>query len=113
MDYTSAMVCWGFAFIYGLAAFILSRLRKPFPFFTGVSIPADMITDVKAYNRANGKMWAIYSAIHVVAGFLALLNVTLGFVLCGLLILPGLVIMFQFHKRILNKYKSPSSNSFY
>ena len=113
MDSTGAVVCWVFAFVYGVTTFLVSRLRKPFPFFSGVSIPAEMITDVKAYNRASGKMWGIYSGIHVIAGCLALLSSTLGFVLIGLLIFPGLVIMFYFHKRLFNRFKSPNSKSYY
>ena len=113
MDFASAVVCWMVALIYGVTALLVSRRRKPFPFFTGVSIPAEMLTDLRAYNRANGIMWAIYSAVHVVSGLLALLSSTLGFVLFGLLILPGLVIMFRFHKRILRQYTSPNSKPFY
>ena len=109
----SAVVCWMVALIYGITALLLSKMRKPFPFFTGVSIPAEVLSDVRAYNCANGKMWVFYSAVHIVAGFLALLSNTLGFVLFGLLILPGLVIMFTIHKRILNRYKKPDSKPFY
>ena len=113
MVFTSAITLWIVALIYGVTAYLVSKRSKPFPFFTGVSIPTEMLTDVRAYNRANGKMWAIYSAVHVVAGFLALLSSTLGFVLFGLLILPGLVFMFGFHKRILRQYTQPNSKPFY
>jgi len=113
MDLTSAITLWVVGFIYGVSAFLLSRMRKPFPFYTGVSIPPEMITDIPAYNRANGKMWTVYSGIHLIAGFLALLNSTLGFIIFGLLIIPGLIIMFPIHKRILSKFKSPTSKPFY
>jgi len=113
MDFTSAVFCWMVALIYGVTALWLSKRRKPFPFFTGVSIPAEVLIDVRAYNRANGKMWAVYSIVHVVAGLLALASSTLGFVLLGLLILPGLVILFTIHKRIFNRYKNPDIKPFY
>ena len=113
MDFTGAILCWITAFILGVTAFLLSRLRMPFPFFAGVNIPAEKITDVKAYNRTSGKMWAVYSGIYVLAGCLALINSTLGFILFGLLMFPGLVVMFFFHKRILNRFKNPESKPYY
>ena len=113
MDFTSAIILWIVGFVYGICAFFLSGMRKPFPFYTGVSIPPEMITDIPSYNRANGKMWAVYSGIHIIAGFIALLSSVLGFILFGLLIFPGLVIMFPIHKRILNKFKNPASKPFY
>ena len=113
MEFKSAVICWIMAITYGVVALVLSRMRRPFPFLTGVIIPAEMITDVRAYNRANGKMWAIFSVIHVVVGVLALFSSALGFVLLGLLFVPGLIVMFHFHKRIFNRFKTPESKIFY
>ena len=110
---TSAIVCWMVALVYGVTALILTKRSKPFPFFTGISIPAEKLTDVRAYNRDNGKMWAWYAAIHVAAGLLALISNILGFVLFGLFIIPGLIVMYKIHKRIFNRYRSPESKEYY
>ena len=74
---------------------------------------SEEVTDVRAYNRANGKMWAIYAAINAVAGFIALLSSTTGYILFAFFTLPGLFVLFIFHKRIYNRYKCSKNKSHY
>jgi hypothetical protein len=101
----SSLVNWMMALTYGAVALWISRWRKPVHFFTGGEVKPEEITDIRTYNRANGKMWATYSAICAVAGLVGLLSNIAGFILFGLLIFPGFVVLFRFHKRIFNKYK--------
>jgi membrane protease YdiL (CAAX protease family) len=110
---TSAVLFGLMALIYGVVAFWISKRRKPIHFIAGDEVRAEEITDVRAYNRANSKMWAIYAIIHVLAGLFGLLSSTIAIVLFMLLLIPGLIILFVFHKRIYDRFKAPGSRSRY
>ena len=109
----SAFLCWMMALIYCLIAVWVSMWKRPVHFFTGDKMTSEEVTDVRAYNRANGKMWAVYAIINAVAGFIALLNSITGYVLFAILTLPGLFVLFAFHKRIYSRYKCPDRKSHY
>lgn len=52
---------WSVALFF-IAIGIYARNRKtPMWLWSGYKISADKITDLKAYNRANGKMWCMFS----------------------------------------------------
>ena len=44
-------------------------LKKPMWFWAGTEVDPNSITDVKAYNAENAKMWMWYSLWYWVAGF--------------------------------------------
>lgn len=48
--------------------------KKPVTFWAGTKIKPEDVRDIKGYNRANGRMWLIYSIPWWVAGVLGFLN---------------------------------------
>ena len=53
--------------LYGVSAFIR---KTPINFWTGDVIPSSDISDIKAYNRANGIMWILAGIIITALSFL-------------------------------------------
>ena len=105
MDFTAAAICWSIAPVIGLTALWILKRRKPIHFFAGTSVEPHEVTNVKAYNRANAKMWALYGAWFVLIGALSFLSSTVGIVLSVASIIPGVFFLYIPYKRIYNKYK--------
>ena len=89
-----ALVCIG---IYDL------RSETPVGFWAGVK-PAE-VTDVKAYNRANGWMWIVFSLAMWASTIIGIRSMTVGgFVLIAVCLIgiPALMITY---KNIWDKYR--------
>ena len=73
-------------------------------FWAGLEVKASEIADVPAYNRANGRMWIVYSLIFWAAAFAGLWSGTLavGLIVVGCAL--GLPDMIGIYNRIYNKY---------
>ena len=66
------IICWVVTFgcallFYGIGLYA-KGLKTPMWFWSGSQVPAEKITDVAKYNRANGIMWQCYSLWFVAAG---------------------------------------------
>lgn len=82
-----------------------AKRERPMWFWSGTSVGENEITDVKAYNRANGRMWMTFSLGFWTCTFVGIRSVTAGgFVLIAVCLLgiPALMITYQ---RIYDKYK--------
>ena len=93
------------AFFTGNGIFAWKR-KKPMWFWSGSEVKAWQLTDVAAYNRANGWMWIVFSLFFWAAAVLGLFNDSAAGVLLALACLmgiPGLVIAY---KKIFQKYKA-------
>lgn len=55
----------------GVHAFLA---KKPVSFWAGSKIDPEQVTDIAAYNRANGKMWLLYSIPFWIAGIAGACN---------------------------------------
>ena len=89
----------------GLGIFAWKR-KKPMWFWSGSEVKAWQLTDVAAYNRANGIMWIVFSLGFWAAAILGLFDVPAAGVLVmvtSILGIPGLIIAY---KRIYKKYKA-------
>ena len=89
----------------GLGIFAWKR-KKPMWFWSGSEVKAWQLTDVAAYNRANGIMWIVFSLGFWASAILGLFNVPAAGVLVmvtSVLGIPGLIIAY---KRIYKKYKA-------
>ena len=68
------MVLW-WIIVGGCAALFLGigiyayRLKTPMWFWSGTAVKAEDITNVPAYNKANGRMWMLYSLWYWASGF--------------------------------------------
>ena len=92
------------AFFTGVGIFAWTR-KKPMWFWSGSTVKESEITDVPAYNRANGIMWICFSLIYWVAAVLGIFNVKVVGVVIGVGTLVGIVALIFVYKAICNKYR--------
>lgn len=64
------ILMWGAALILVILGIHALRSEKPVTLFTGSPVMEDHVTDVKAYNRAVGKMWCLFSIPMWIAGII-------------------------------------------
>ncbi len=57
--YTQTFLFVGMLFL-GIGAYAWQR-KEPMWFWSGTQVDPDTVSDIKAYNRANAAMWAVYS----------------------------------------------------
>lgn len=82
------------------------KRKKPMWFWSGSEVKAWQLTDVAAYNRANGIMWLVFSLGFWAAAILGCFHVPAAGILVMVTCLagiPGLVIAYN---RIYKKYKA-------
>jgi hypothetical protein len=75
-------------------------------FWSGSTVLPEEITDIPAYNRENGMMWAIYTACMFLTGVVSLFQIIAGVVLLITISIPGIIVLILVYNRIYNKYKS-------
>ena len=92
------------AFFTGVGIFAWTR-KKPMWFWSGSTVKESEITDVPAYNRANGIMWICFSLIYWVAAVLGIFNVKIVGVILGVGTIAGIVALIFVYKAIYNKYR--------
>ena len=92
------------AFFTGIGIFAWTR-KKPMWFWSGSTVKESEITDVPAYNRANGIMWICFSLIYWVAAVLGIFNVKVVGVVIGAGTIVGIVALIFVYKAIYNKYR--------
>ena len=64
------------------------RCKKPMWFWSGSTVKESEISDISAYNRANGIMWLVFSLIMWVGTILGAMNMKAG----GILLIAGCII---------------------
>ena len=92
------------ALFTGLGVFAWRR-EKPMWFWSGSEVDPRDITDVKAYNRANGIMWLAFSGVYWIAAFLGLAETTAAGWVVGLGTIAGIPVLIVAYGRIRKKYK--------
>jgi hypothetical protein len=63
------------------------------------------ITDVPAYNRANGKMWLAYSSVFWLSLILGIFNVSVAGIVLAVGCLGGIPVLVFVYGKIYNKYR--------
>ncbi len=92
------------AIFTGLGVFAWRR-QKPMWFWSGQTVTEEEILDVKAYNRANGIMWIVFSLVMWISTFMGFSNMKMaGAVMFAACILCVPVLPFTYGK-IYKKYK--------
>lgn len=92
------------AFFTGIGIFAWTR-KKPMWFWSGSTVRESEITDVRAYNRANGIMWILYSLVFWIAAVLGVFKVEAAGILVGLGAVVGAVVLIVVYKQIYKKYR--------
>ena len=99
-----SVVCWGCALVFGLIALWAYRRPDPMHFWSGSTIKPETITDIPAYNRANGIMWVIYAVVFIILGILSFYSVIMAAIAMGIVCVPGTGILIYAWMRIHKKY---------
>lgn len=81
------------------------RRKKPMWFWSGSTVKESEISDIAAYNRANGIMWIAFSSVMWISTILGAINMKAGgiFLIAGNLI--GVPILPIVYGMIYRKYK--------
>ena len=79
--------------------------KKPMWFWSGSTVKEGEIADIPAYNRANGRMWILYSLPFWLSAFIGLWNGTAALILIVVNCVIGLPVLVVVYKRIYAKYK--------
>ena len=80
------------------------RREKPMWFWIGPDSAPASLPDGPAYNRANGKMWLVYSLIFWLSAPVCLVDDVAGGLLMAILALAGLPVLAAVYKKIYGKY---------
>lgn len=82
------------------------RRKQPMWFWSGSTVKASEISDIPAYNRANGIMWLAFSAILWISTILGAVNMKAG----GIALIAGCAVgvpaLPAVYTRIYRKYKA-------
>lgn len=92
------------ALLTGIGIYAWNR-KKPMWFWSGKTVKETEISDITAYNHANGIMWIVYSIIYWMATFAGIWNsiAALDLIIVGCVIgIPVLVVVYN---RIYARYK--------
>ena len=81
------------------------RRKKPMWFWSGSSVREDEISDIPAYNRANGIMWIVYSLVFWVSTFMGLKDISAAGIVLAVGCLCGIPLLTIAYSRIYRKYK--------
>lgn len=82
------------------------KREKPMWFWSGSTVEESEISDIPAYNRANGIMWLVFSTVFWISTVLGFLNMRTGgiCVIAGCLIgVPALPVVYG---KIYDKFKT-------
>ena len=90
--------------ISGIGIYAYQR-KEPMWFWSGSTVRREELTDVTAYNHANGIMWSLFSIPNWVATFLFIWFPTAAITLLVLTNTIGLVVLMIAYHRIYKKYR--------
>ena len=93
------------ASIFGIGVYA-KKLEKPMWFWSGSEVDPASITDVKAYNRENSRMWKVYSLWFWAAGILWIWNEIAALVVLVTGSTVGIGLLIGRYLKIEKKYKS-------
>ena len=92
------------ALFCGIGIYAL-RAEKAMWFWSGSTVDPSTITDVKAYNAENGRMWLLYSLWYWVAGIAWIWSEAVALIALFLGCSVGIVVLVRSYLRIEKKYK--------
>ena len=89
---------------YGLGIYAEKR-EKPMHFWAGTTVDASKISDVKAYNKENARMWKLYSLWYFASGIIYFWFPGISVALLVLSCTLGIGILIGMFNKIERKYK--------
>ncbi|MCR4939841.1 MAG: hypothetical protein K5930_07015 [Treponemataceae bacterium] len=97
----SCIVC--FLAFASVGIYALKR-KDPMNFWSGSKVPAELVIDIKKYNRANGIMWLVYSVLFLLNIPFAFVDLLLAGMILGGVCVIGLPLLIFIYSRISKKY---------
>ena len=88
----------------GLGIYAL-KAKKPMWFWSGSTVKESEISDIPAYNRANGIMWILFSLVFWVSTVLGFLNMKAGGICLIIGCLVGVPVLPFIYGKIYRRYK--------
>lgn len=95
---------WGCAFLFMIIGLYAKHRKKPMWFWSGTTVPEESVTDIPSYNKANCRMWCIYSVPFWICGityFVFPITTVIVFTLCCT---AGIGWLIWYYKRIEKKF---------
>lgn len=86
--------------------YLCTKAEETHVFWSGSSVKEAEIADISAYNRANGRMWIVFSLPFWLSAFLGFWNTAAAVVLTVANCLIGLPLLVLVYHRIYAKYKA-------
>ena len=85
---------WGCAALFFGIGVVAVKQKKPMHFWAGIPMDPKTISDIPAYNRANGRMWKQYSIPFWLSGGCAIGSIWRPwlFVACTVLLVVGSIV---------------------
>ena len=81
------------------------RRKEPMWFWSGSTVRREELTDVKAYNHANGIMWILYSVVHWISTVIYFWYPSIAVTLLVLACTVGLLVLIFVYQKIYKKYR--------
>ena len=104
-----AAICLLCSLSFGAIAIWAFKSKGPIHFWSGSTVSPEEITNIPAYNRANGLMWLIYTVCMVMIGIVSLFNIIIGVILLVIICVPGTIALIIAYNVIYKKYRSTST----
>ena len=101
----SCFVCGIVFLLVGIWAFCR---KTPMHFWAGSTVPAESITDVKKYNKANGIIWTVAAIPYFISGIIAFFDFNLASIILTISCFGGLLFLFIAHTFIYKHFSVKS-----
>ena len=88
----------------GIGIYAWNR-KKPMWFWSGSTVKESEISDVRAYNRANGIMWIAFSSVYWIAAILGCFCPEASGPVIGIGTLVGIAALIFAYQKIYQKYR--------
>lgn len=95
-------VCAGLFFGFGVYS---SHRKEPMWFWSGGKVSPESVSDIPAYNQAQGVMWKVFSLPFWATGALAFLSPSAAAVLLTAVWILGFPLLILAHERIEKRYR--------
>lgn len=105
------IIVFGCAILFLSIGLYAERLEKPMWFYSGTSIDPSEITDLKAYNKENARMWKRYSLWFFGSGIAYFWSIGLSLTLLVLACTLGMGILVFTYNNIEKKYRIRNDRS--
>ena len=92
------------AFFTGLGIYAWRR-KKPTWFWSGSTVSEEEISDIPAYNRANGKMWIAYSCVFWLGAILGVMQIDIAGLVVAIGCMAGIPVLIVVYNRIFFRYR--------